>query len=288
LIYLKNENLYEKIKEDKSFGAINVFFLLENMPAVKNKIQSGEYVVKKGETAFSFMIKMLIGEKIVHKLTIPEGYTVKMIVDIINDNEFLFGEILDIPEEGSLMPDTYFYCIGDSKFSVINKMKNQMLKIMAELLPQNKTTLSMKEVLILASIIEKEAALAEERPLLSSVFHNRLLKKMRLQSDPTVIYAISNGYGKIGRKLTRKDLWFESKYNTYRNSGLPPTAICCPGKAAILSAMTPAKTKYFFFVANKGNLSHIFSEEYKSHLIAIKNIKKGLKSVVTPEMLQER
>jgi UPF0755 protein len=148
-----------------------------------------------------------------------------------------------------------------------------MQKILAELETQNETNLTIKEVVILASIIEKETATDEERRLVSSVFHNRLVKKMRLQSDPTVVYAISNGYGKIESKLTRKDLWFESPYNTYRHKGLPPGAICCPGKKSIIAAMTPAKTNYLYFVANNANGDHLFSADYNTHMKNVNRVK---------------
>ena len=133
----------------------------------------------------------------------------------------------------------------------------------------NKTSLTFDEVLILASIIEKESGHKDELALISSVFHNRLAVKMRLQSDPTVIYAITDGYGKMERNLTRKDLWFKSPHNTYRNAGLPPTPICCPGENAILAAMNPATSNYYYFVAIPDQSGHIFTEGYKEHLKTI-------------------
>jgi UPF0755 protein len=214
---------------------------------------------------------MLEGNRVTRKITIPEGYTVKMIVEMLQNNTLLLEEIKTLPAEGSLMPDTYFYYFGDSKQSVISKMQNQMTKTLSKLSKANKTNIAMNDIIILASIIEKEAATANEFPIISSVFHNRLAKKMRLQSDPTIIYAMSNGYGKIDRNLTRKDLWLESKYNTYRNPGFPPTAICCPGEKAIIAAMNPAKTNYLYFVLQKDGKRHLFTADYKVHLKNIKN-----------------
>jgi UPF0755 protein len=168
------------------------------------------------------------------------------------------------------MPNTYFYNFGDTRDSVLAKMKTQMDKTIRWIESENKTNFSTKQILTLASIIEKESGVAEERTLISSVFHNRIAIKMRLQSDPTIIYAMSDGYGKIDRALTRKDLFFQSPYNTYRNAGLPPTPICCPGKDSIFAAMNPAKTDYLYFVATSDNKSHVFTQDYNKH---VKNTK---------------
>ena len=186
----------------------------------------------------------------------------------------LFGDLDEDIQEGALFPDTYFYSFGDTKKSVIQKMKKQMESIKTKFLSQNKTSMSLEEIIILASIIEKESGNSSEYSLISSVFHNRLARKMRLQSDPTVIYAITDGYGKLNRKLKHSDLQFISPYNTYRNAGLPPFPICCPGEKAIKAAMSPDTTEYFYFVANKEHSAHTFSKEYKEHLRAIKNLRR--------------
>ncbi|MDR0942428.1 MAG: endolytic transglycosylase MltG [Holosporales bacterium] len=250
-----------------------VFFVVENAPKIKDRIPTGEYVVNKEDTVFTVIKNMLAKDVAIRKITIPEGYTVAMILEELKNNELLLGEITKIPQEATLMPDTYFYRFGDSKVSIVSKMKNQMNKVLSLLSAQNKTGLSMEEILILASLIEKETSIEEERVLISSVFHNRLAKKMRLESDPTVIYALSNGYGKIDRKLARSDLFADSAFNTYRHAGLPPTAICCPGEKSILAAMNPAKTNYLYFVAKKEGKEHWFSSNYKDHLARIKERK---------------
>ena len=216
---------------------------------------------------------MLTGHKIKRKITIPEGYTVKQILEKLNENQMLFGDLDEAIPEGTLFPDTYFYSFGDTKKSIIQKMQKQMQVIKTKFLSQNKTSMSLDEIIILASIIEKESGNRNEYPLISSVFHNRLAIKMRLQSDPTVIYAITDGYGKMNRKLTRSDLWFMSPYNTYRNAGLPPSPICCPGEKAIKAALSPDKTEYYYFVANKEHTAHTFSKEYGEHVLAIKRLR---------------
>ena len=273
VFYISGENLYKLIKQDASFGAAPAFFLLENISTLKGTIDTGEYEIQKGESAISVIAKMLYKKKVIRKLTIPEGYTVKRVLEIVNNNRLLFGSITDQYIEASLAPNTYFYSFGDSKDSILHKMKNQMKLVKEKFLALNKTSLTFDKVLILASIIEKESGNKNELALISSVFHNRLAIKMRLQSDPTVIYALTDGYGKMERKLTRKDLWFQSPYNTYRNAGLPPTPICCPGENAMYAAIYPLTTKFFYFVAKKDHSGHIFSEDYKSHLQIIRKLR---------------
>jgi UPF0755 protein len=197
-----------------------------------------------------------------------------MIIEKLNNNKKIKGQLKDIPEEGTLMPSTYFYKFMDTRESIIKKMKNKMKLVINKIKSKNTTKLTEREIIILASIIEKETGKDYERKIISSVFYNRLKSNMRLQSCPTVIYAISSGYGKINRKLTLKDLKFMSPYNTYRNNGLPPTAICGPSENSIEAAMNPANTKYFYFVANSDRLTHMFSENFKDHRKNILNLAK--------------
>lgn len=260
LFYIKGEDFYQIIKSDGSFRFPAPFFL------IKNRVFTGEYQINQNETIFSIFQKILKGSKVIRKFTIPEGYTVKKIIEILNNNKLIFEEITEIPAEASVMPDTYFYSFGNTKRYVLNQMSNEMNKTIKNIACKNKTSLSIKEILILASIIEKETGNIEEMPIISSVYHNRLKINMRLQSDPTVIYAISNGYGKMDRKLTRKDLFFKSPYNTYRNVGLPPGPICCPSKNAIFAAMFPKQTEYLYFVVNKERTAHLFAKNFKDHL----------------------
>ena len=265
LFFIKNQNIYETFKSDGSFGDSPAFFIIEKIPFLKNKIHTGEYIINEGESALSVIKKMILGDKVTRKITFPEGLTTQMIIENLNQNDLLFEHINELPPEASLMPDTYFYQFGDTKQSVILKMKNNMKKTISTLSAQNKTKLTMTDIITLASIIEKETAIESERSIISSVFHNRLSKKMRLQSCPTVIYAITNGYGKMDRKLTKNDLFFQSSYNTYRVSGLPPTPICCPGKKSIEAAMNPSQTDFLYFVADSTETYHQFSKNYDNH-----------------------
>ncbi|MBQ2177094.1 MAG: endolytic transglycosylase MltG [Alphaproteobacteria bacterium] len=273
VFYVQSDDIYEQLENDKSFTTAIAFYVIEKIPYFKKRATTGEYEIRKGESVISVMKKMLTGNKVKRKITIPEGYTVKQIIENLNENHMLFGDLNEDIQEGTLFPDTYFYSFGDTKKSIIYKMQKQMEVVKAKFLAQNKTSMSLAEIIILASIIEKESGNSNEYHLISSVFHNRLARKMRLQSDPTVIYALTDGYGKMNRKLKRADLQFMSPYNTYRNAGLPPSPICCPGEKAIKAAMSPDATEYFYFVANKEHTAHTFSKEYTEHLRAIKKLR---------------
>ncbi|MDR1476386.1 MAG: endolytic transglycosylase MltG [Holosporales bacterium] len=280
--FVDRNNIYADIKKDKSFHRPTIFFFIEIIGRLRKRLQPGEYLIRKNESILSVLQKMFAGDAVTRKLTIPEGFTTQMIVEIINDNDLLTGEIKEIPEEGSLMPDTYFYKFHDKKATIIEKMRIHMQNMISQLERKNKTKLNMKEILILASIIEKETGLDEERPIVSSVYHNRLKKQMRLQSCPTVIYAISNGYGRINKQLTKDDLRWESPYNTYRVKGMPPSPICCPGRKAMEAAMNPATTNHLYFVLSGDGVHHQFSEDFKNQIKNKRIAKQQKKTTIPP------
>ena len=181
--------------------------------------------------------------------------------------------MLDVPAEGSLLPETYSYKLGDTKQDVLNDAQNQLKQVLDYEWKHRNPDVPVEtpyELLILASIIEKETGVPQEREIVSSVFANRLKIGMRLQTDPTVIYALTQGKSDLGRSLTRKDLKIDSPYNTYQNLGLPPTPICNPGKDSIHAAAHPADTDFIFFVAD-GNGGHNFARTLKEHNQNIKS-----------------
>jgi UPF0755 protein len=188
--------------------------------------------------------------------------------------------VAEIPAEGTLLPETYSYQRGDSCNDLIGRMKAAMQHAIDELWPARTPGLPFadaQEAVILASIVEKETGLAAERPLVASVFVNRLVDGMPLQSDPTVIYAITQGRGKLDRQLLRSDWQIESPYNTYVARGLPPGPIANPGRAAIAAVLDPAKTDYLYFVAN-GTGGHAFAvtlDEHNRNVEAWRRIRDG-------------
>lgn len=257
-----------KILEEK--GVINNSFLFEILAKIYSKhstLKSGEYKFTKNITPYQVLKVLSSGKSIVNRLFFPEGMTVKMIIDKINNNDKLIGKINGYIPEGYLMPSTYFYSYGDQRNMIVEAMRSNMSKTLDKYMPllSKKSPLkTRKDVLIMASIIEKEAGNNIEKPIISSVFMNRLRKGMKLQTDPTVIYAITEGQSALGRSLKKSDLKVDSPYNTYKNYGLPPGAISCPGEKSIKAAVNPARTKYLYFVAN-GMGGHNFSSTLEEH-----------------------
>lgn len=231
------------------------------------KIQAGEFSFPPYASAKMVMNILTDGTTYIRKIVIPEGWTVAEITDYLNHLPTLEGEILVIPDEGTLLPETYHYSLGDTRQSVIDRMKNAMQRALDEAWDSRQSDLAYQtkeQALVMASMIEKETSRSAEMPLVSSVFSNRLKKGMRLQSDPTVIYAITEGKTKFKRALTYKDLRTKSPYNTYVNAGLPPTPIACPGVQSLMAATHPQKTNYYYFVAD-GTGGHTFSATYSQH-----------------------
>lgn len=202
-----------------------------------------------------------------YSISIAEGVTSWQIVQGLNDNPLLDSDIADIPPEGSLAPDSFAIRKGDSGVALIEKMTSNQAQILAEAwagraegLPLN----SPEEALVLASIIEKETGVPEERGLVASVFVNRLNQGMKLQTDPSVIYGITKGEGILGRGLRQSELRADTPYNTYVIPGLPPTPIANPGKASIRAALNPEQTDFIFFVAD-GTGGHAFADNLDDH-----------------------
>ena len=229
-------------------------------------IKAGEYMIDH-DVNFADVAEVLQSGKFYwRKVTIPEGLTAVQIKEILLNNEFLQGAIPDFAE-GEILPETYTFMSGETRENIVKQAKNALNDTLNEIWAQRAENLPLKspqELLILASIVEKETGLPEERDKVASVFINRLKIGMRLQTDPTVIYAITKGENELGRPLYKKDLSFESPYNTYLYAGLPPTPICAAGKEAIYAAAHPANTNYLYFVAS-GNGGHNFANSLSEH-----------------------
>ncbi|MDG4649794.1 endolytic transglycosylase MltG [Roseibacterium sp. SDUM158017] len=203
----------------------------------------------------------------VYRVSIPEGLTSWQIVQGLNQADFLQGEVADIPAEGMLAPDTYEVRRGDDRNDLLERMRLAQETILAEAWEDREDGLplaSPEEALILASIIEKETSVPDEREQVASVFVNRLNRGMRLQTDPTVIYGVTNGRGVLGRGIRQSELRDENPWNTYVIDGLPPTPIANPGRAAIEAALNPDETEYVFFVAD-GTGGHAFAQTLEEH-----------------------
>ena len=216
-----------------------LFILYAKINKLYPQIKAGEYLVENGTSLVELGEKLTSGKVYLRKVTFPEGVTSKEVADILQKTEFLASQNPEIPAEGSILPETYTFIRGDSPQKVISQAQKAMTDILEQAWNERDKDLPLKnkeEMLILASIVEKETGVAAERMQVASVFVNRLRLGMLLQTDPTVIYALTNGKEDLNRALTRKDLAIDSPYNTYKYAGLPPTPICNPGKDAIFAA----------------------------------------------------
>ncbi len=231
-------------------------------------LKAGEYALEPGMSPNAVLALLESGKVVQRKVTVVEGTTVHEILEILRATEGLSGELPDaMPDEGSLLPDTYFFQKGTTRAQMLERMQLAMIQTMDELWPTRAEDLPIatrEEALILASIVEKETGVAEERPQVASVFVNRLRRGMRLQSDPTVIYGLTEGKGPLGRQLLRSDWEHESPYNTYVIAGLPPGPIANPGHAAIEAVLQPDETPYLYFVAD-GSGGHAFARTLDEH-----------------------
>lgn len=232
-------------------------------------VKYGEYFFEKNLSYYKIMNKMVRGFISFRKVTVAEGLSTKSAINIINRSYGLIGEIpTEGVVEGSLLPETYFYSYNDTKASVVKRMQNAMEKTVNDLWDRRDKDLPFKtkyEALILASIVEKETGIPEERGKVASVFVNRLKKGMKLQSDPTIIYSFTFGDKKLERPIRKSDINNNSKYNTYNVYGLPPSPICNPGLESIKAVMNPPKTDYLYFVATGNGGEHNFSSSIEEH-----------------------
>ncbi len=240
------------------------------------ELKAGEYEVKAGATMRDVLELLGEGKSVLYKVTLPEGLTSQQIVERLLAEPNLSGEITQIPAEGSLLPDTYRVSKGMSRQELIERMQAESAAYLAAAWEKRAPDLPVatpREALILASIIEKETGRADERQRVAAVFVNRLKKKMRLQSDPTIIYGIAGGRGTLGRSITRTDIDTKTDYNTYRINGLPPGPICNPGRESIAATLNPAATNDLYFVAD-GTGGHTFSETLAAHNAAVQTWRK--------------
>jgi len=234
------------------------------------KFKAGEYEFSAAISPKLVMDMIAAGRVVVHKLTVPEGLTVKQVLALLDAEPMLEGQVRDTIPEGSLLPQTYHFTYGDDRNLLVGRMRSGMTQTIEELWPTRKPGLPLEtaaQAVTLASIVEKETGLDHERGRVAAVFINRLRLGMKLQSDPTVIYGIEQS-GNLGRSLTFSDLRTPSAYNTYVIAGLPPGPIANPGRASIEAVLNPPITKELYFVAT-GTGGHNFATTLAQHNINV-------------------
>ena len=230
-------------------------------------LKAGEYAFPAHVTPRDAMAMMADGRTVVHKLTIAEGLTVRQVLQEVEEAEYLAGTVSRKPAEGSLLPETWHLSRDDSRDEVVARMEKSMRQMLDQAWAGRAPDLpltSKEQVLVLASIVERETGVKSERPLVAAVFLNRLRLGMRLQSDPTVIYGVSGKLGVLDRPISRADLDNPHPWNTYVHDGLPPTPIANPGRASIEAVLNPAKSDALYFVAD-GTGGHVFARTLDEH-----------------------
>jgi UPF0755 protein len=261
----------------------NYFLIWGKLNRQETRLHAGEYVITPGLTLAELLDNMVAGKVVQHGIVLIEGYTFRQVLEMIQRNPVVTSKLKDLSDEeimaalghegehpeGRFYPETYYVSRGVTDIELLTRAYDEMEKVLQQEWQQREQGLPLKtpyEALILASIVEKESAIAEERPLIAGLFTNRLRKKMRLQTDPTVIYGIENYDGNIRFRDLRKD----TPYNTYTRHGLPPTPIALPGREAIHATLHPEKTEYLYFVAyGDGSGRHVFSTNLKDHEKAV-------------------
>jgi len=230
-------------------------------------LRYGEYQVPPGASMASVLDLLVSGKVVQYAIAVAEGLTAWEVVELLEASAVLTGEIAEIPPEGSLAPDTYAVQRGDTRAEVLVRMAALQQRRIGEAWTARAEGLPFdtpEQMVTLASIIEKETGVAAERPLVSAVFHNRLKRGMRLQSDPTIIYGVTEGRGPRGRALTRGVIQRPTAWNTYAIDGLPKTPIANPGRDALLAAVRPAESDALYFVAD-GSGGHAFARTLAEH-----------------------
>src|ERR1700724_1365270 len=231
------------------------------------ELKPGEYSFQKSASLRDVIGTIVEGKVVQHSVTVPEGLTSEQIVARLTENDIFAGSIREVPREGTLLPETYKFPRGTPRDQVIARMQQAQKRVLAEIWERRNADIPIKtpeQLVTLASIVEKETGKADERTRVAAVFVNRLRQKIKLQSDPTIIYGLVGGKHTLGRPIKRSEIQQPSPYNTYVGDGLPPEPRANPGRAPLEAAANPARTRDLFFVAD-GTGGHAFTETYDQH-----------------------
>ncbi|MBI2265102.1 MAG: endolytic transglycosylase MltG [Armatimonadetes bacterium] len=284
-------SIARELEERRIIKSALYFRIAARLARGENRIKTGEYRIGSHMSPAQILDKFMRGEVVTHRLTIPEGYNNRQIAELLDQSgitpkdEFLTAlagrSCLLTPEgteslpglEGCLFPDTYFFPLATPAENVIGTLTNRFRELLLSLLARKPTTpLRLREAIILASLIEMEARVPEEYPIISAVYHNRLRIGMRLECDATIQFLLSSPK----EFLLYSDLSIPSPYNTYLHDGLPPGPICNPGLRSLEAALFPSKVDYLYYVVKGDSGAHMFSRTYEGHLQAVEKYRKWL------------
>jgi UPF0755 protein len=233
----------------------------------REDLKAGEYQFKAHSSLRDVVATMVEGKVVAHQVSVPEGLTSQQIVGRLSQDDILTGDVKETPREGSLLPDTYNFTRGMTREQMIERMQQAQQRLVHDIWDHRSPDLALKspdQLVVLASLVEKETAKPEERTRVAAVFLNRLKQKMKLQSDPTIIYGLVGGKGTLGRPIMKSEITQPTPYNTYMIEGLPPGPIANPGRASLEAAANPARTRELYFVAD-GTGGHAFADTYDQH-----------------------
>jgi len=233
----------------------------------REDLKAGEYEFKAHSSMRDVVATIVEGKVVAHQVSIPEGLTSEQIVARLLQDDILAGDVKEIPREGSLLPDTYNFARAVTREQMIARMQQAEQRLLRETWEHRAADLPLRtpeQLVVLASLVEKETGKPEERTRVAAVFVNRLKQRMKLQSDPTIIYGLVGGKGSLGRPIMKNEIEQPTPYNTYIIDGLPPGPITNPGRASLEAAANPARTRELYFVAD-GTGGHAFAETYEQH-----------------------
>ena len=255
----------EGVIDNNRWAFIGAVFALR----ARSELKPGEYSFQKNASLHDVIATIVEGKVVQHSVTVPEGLTSEQIVGRLTDNDIFSGSVREIPREGTLLPETYKFPRGTTREQVIQRMQSAQKRLVAEIWEHRSPDLppsikTPQDLVTLASIVEKETGKPDERSRVAAVFVNLLKQKIKLQSDPTIIYGWVGGKGTLGRPIKRSEITQPSPYNTYVIDGLPPGPISNPGRASLEAAANPARTRDLYFVAD-GTGGHAFTEAYDQH-----------------------
>jgi UPF0755 protein len=254
----------------------------------RGKLKRGEYLFKDHVSLRDVEDVLISGKVLLHKVTVPEGLTSDQVVQRLRDNDVFVGDIKEVPREGSILPETYEFERGVPRAKVLSVMETAQAKAVDEIWKKRAPDLPIRspgELVTLASIVEKETGKADERAHVAGVFINRLQKRIKLESDPTIVYGLVGGKGTLGHSISKSELLQATPYNTYIIEGLPPGPIANPGKAAMEAVANPAHTQDLFFVAD-GTGGHAFAEtldQHQKNVLRWRQIEKDAKDRLAPD-----
>jgi UPF0755 protein len=267
------------------------FLMSALLAKTHDELRFGEYQFPKQASLHDVINTIIDGKVVLHQITVPEGLTSEQVVQRLLETDILSGSVKEIPREGSMLPDSYRYPRGALREQVIQRLQQAQARVVQEIWERRMPDLPLRtpqQLVILASIVEKETSRADERTRVAAVFINRLKQHMKLQSDPTITYGLVGGKGTLGRPILKSEIEQHTPYNTYVIEGLPPGPISNPGRAALEAVANPARTKELYFVAD-GTGGHAFSETLEQHqrnVARLRALEQGLRDGSPPPAAQ--